>query len=144
MNQPCIVHVTQDDIIFMVSCNSFNALMILLDSYLVIKIQHGLNLHSDVYNCQHSFSPDRREFLLSPDHDIMQPVPVQWRVSPCLQWLRSAFCWGVDQSALLWRRGAVLGEQEILLAPPQEFLRTHGQTDTCQQKRICKQTKFDL
>lgn len=40
------------------SCNSFIALMILLDSYLFIKIQQRFNLHSNVYNCQHSFSPD--------------------------------------------------------------------------------------
>lgn len=32
--------------------------MILLDSYLFIKIQQRFNLHSNVYNCQHSFSPD--------------------------------------------------------------------------------------
>lgn len=40
------------------SCNSFIALMILLDSYLFIKIQQRFNLHSNVYNCRHSFSPD--------------------------------------------------------------------------------------
>lgn len=32
--------------------------MISLDSYLFIKIQQRFNLHSNVYNCQNSFSPD--------------------------------------------------------------------------------------
>lgn len=96
------------------SCNSFIALMILLDSYLFIKIQQRFNLHSNVYNCQHSFSSDesysgdqmmtsRSPFRFSEEFNLVFDDSDQFFVEESIKvlryggvvlfWVNKRFCW---------------------------------------------------